>query len=37
MFEILMNFKGRLWATVCLSDGLSVCDLGVLWPNDWMD
>jgi len=37
----------RFWATACktvrpmLSDHclsvLSVCDVGVLWPNDWMD
>jgi len=22
---------------VCLSVCLSVCDVGVLWPNSWMD
>jgi len=48
-FHVLTFFtsRQRFWATVCKTvrpmlsvrclSVLSVCDVGVLWPNDWMD
>jgi len=39
-----VNLSSRLLKTVrpmlsdrCISSVLSVCDVGVLWPNGWMD
>jgi len=45
MSRFRLVFSGSFWATVCktvqamLSDRcpvLSVCDIGLLWPNGWM-
>jgi len=34
---LVKQFALCYWSVVCLSVCLSVCDVGVLWPNGWMD
>jgi len=45
-YEQFLQLTVGFWSTICktvcsvLSDrcpGLSVCDIGILWPNSWMD